>query len=74
MADIVLVSNHSHEMKGYSKDQVADFQREFAHMCIDAGAHAYIGHGPHVLRGVEIYKERPIFHGLGDFFYQAELI
>jgi poly-gamma-glutamate capsule biosynthesis protein CapA/YwtB (metallophosphatase superfamily) len=74
MADIVLVSSHSHEMKGSSKDQVADFQREFAHMCIDAGAHAYIGHGPHVLRGIEIYNKRPIFHGLGDFFYQAELI
>jgi poly-gamma-glutamate capsule biosynthesis protein CapA/YwtB (metallophosphatase superfamily) len=74
MADIVLVSSHSHEMKGASKDQVADFQREFAHMCIDAGAHAYIGHGPHVLRGIEIYNKRPIFHGLGDFFYQAELI
>ncbi|MBY7144204.1 CapA family protein [Virgibacillus sp. NKC19-3] len=74
MADIVLVSNHSHEMKGTDKSQLADFQQEFAHMCIDAGANAYIGHGPHVIRGIEIYKERPIFHGLGDFFYQAELI
>ncbi|MDQ7092639.1 CapA family protein [Desulfosporosinus sp. PR] len=73
-ADIVLVSCHSHEMKGSAKEQLADFQREFAHMCIDEGAHAYIGHGPHVLRGIEIYKERPIFHGLGDFFYQCELI
>ncbi|WP_018306506.1 CapA family protein [Desulfitobacterium hafniense] len=73
-ADIVLVSGHSHEMKGKDKQRLADFQREFAYLCIDAGAHAYIGHGPHVMRGIEIYKERPIFHGLGDFFYQCELI
>ncbi|WP_312094978.1 CapA family protein [Niallia sp.] len=73
-ADIVLVSCHSHEMRGLQKEQLTDFQREFAHMVIDEGAHAYIGHGPHVLRGIEIYKKRPIFHGLGDFFYQAELI
>lgn len=73
-ADLVLVSSHSHEMKGTDKSLPADFQRDFAHWCIDAGAHAYIGHGPHVIRGVEIYRERPIFHGLGDLFYQAELI
>lgn len=73
-ADIVLISHHSHEMKGLHKEKVADFQQVFAHMCINAGAHAYIGHGTHVLRGIEIYKNKPIFHGLGDFFYQAELI
>jgi len=73
-ADVVLVSSHSHEMIGLNKEKIAEFQQEFAHMCIDAGAHAYIGHGPHVLRGIEIYNEKPIFHGLGDFFYQAELI
>ena len=73
-ADIVLVSTHSHEMKGTDKSQLADFQRQLAHLCIDEGAHAYIGHGPHVIRGIEIYRGRPIFHGLGDLFYQAELI
>lgn len=73
-ADFVLISCHSHEMRGLDKSAPADFQLAFARMCIDEGAHMYAGHGPHVLRGVELYRERPIFHGLGDLFYEAELI
>jgi hypothetical protein len=34
---------------------------------IDAGADAVIGHGPHVLRGIEFYRERPIAYSLGNF-------
>lgn len=33
-----------------------------------------IGHGPHVLRGIEIYKERPIFYSLGNFIFQNETV
>lgn len=73
-ADLVLISCHSHEMRGLDKSAPADFQLAFARMCIDEGAHMYAGHGPHVLRGVELYRGRPIFHGLGDLFYEAELI
>lgn len=73
-ADIVLVSHHAHEMKGMQKDQPADFIREFARYCIDQGAHAYIGHGPHILRGIEIYKEHPIFYSLGDFIFQNDTV
>jgi poly-gamma-glutamate synthesis protein (capsule biosynthesis protein) len=47
---------------------------DFARTCIDCGAHAVIGHGPHVLRGIEIYKNRPIFYSLGDFVLQNENI
>ncbi len=71
-ADVVLVSHHTHEFKGDGKDVPADFAREFARACIDNGAHAYLGHGPHIPRGIEIYKSRPLFHGLGDFFLQYE--
>jgi hypothetical protein len=34
---------------------------------LDAGADAVVGHGPHVLRGVEFYKGKPIFYSLGNF-------
>ena len=34
---------------------------------IDAGADAVIGHGPHVLRGIEFYRGRPIAYSLGNF-------
>lgn len=39
----------------------------FAHTVIDAGADLVIGHGPHVLRGMEIYKDRLIDYSLGNF-------
>ncbi|WP_048600242.1 CapA family protein [Rubeoparvulum massiliense] len=71
-SDYVLVSLHAHEMKGDRKDVAADFVVEFAHRCIDEGAHAFIGHGPHILRGMEIYKNRPIFYSLGDFIFQND--
>jgi poly-gamma-glutamate capsule biosynthesis protein CapA/YwtB (metallophosphatase superfamily) len=73
-ADVVLVSHHAHEMKGMDKDQPADFIKEFAHFCIDSGAHAYIGHGPHILRGIEMYKGRPMFYSLGDFIFQNDVV
>ena len=41
--------------------------RKFARIVIDAGADAVIGHGPHVLRGMEIYKNRLIAYSLGNF-------
>ena len=50
------------------EDQTPDFLIDFAHKAIDNGADAFVGHGPHVLRGVEIYKGKPIFYGLGEFF------
>ena len=69
-ADYVIVSLHSHEIEGDSKENPAAFVKEFAHFCIDQGAHAIVGHGPHLMRPIEIYKKRPIFYSLGDFVLQ----
>jgi len=41
--------------------------RAFAHAVIDAGADLVLGHGPHVLRAFEVYKERFIAYSLGNF-------
>ncbi len=73
-ADCIVVSIHSHEIRHTSKEEPADFLVEFAHKCIDAGAHAVVGHGPHLLRPIEIYKGKPIFYSLGDFTLQNENI
>ncbi len=73
-ADYVLVSIHSHEMAGDDKSKPAQFLETFSRNCIDAGAHAVIGHGPHILRGIEIYKNRPIFYSLGNFIFQNETV
>lgn len=41
--------------------------RRFAQFAIDAGASAVFGHGPHVVRPYEVYKDKPIFFSLGNF-------
>jgi hypothetical protein len=41
--------------------------RAFAHAAIDAGASLVLGSGPHVIRGVERYRGRPIAYSLGNF-------
>lgn len=69
-ADYVFVSIHSHELSGSEKETPSEFLQEFAHFCIDNGADAIVGHGPHLLRAIEVYKERPIFYSLGDFVIQ----
>lgn len=61
-----LFTLHNHE-PGNDSDRPADFAIEIARKAIDAGADAYVGHGPHILRGIEIYKGKPIFYSLGNF-------
>jgi len=72
-ADWVIASIHSHEGDG-EKVKPARFFQPFARACIDAGADAVLGHGPHVLRGIEIYKGKPIFYSLGNFIQQLEQV
>ena len=74
MADYVVVAMHSHQLGGFSKEQPDQFYEEFARRCIDLGAHAVIGSGPHLLRPIEIYKGCPIFYSLGDFIIQLETV
>lgn len=69
-ADYVIISLHSHEMGGNAKEEPADFIKEFSRFCIDCGTDAVVGHGPHLLRPIEIYKECPIFYSLGDFILE----
>lgn len=69
-ADYIMVSVHSHQISGDAKENPSEFLKDFAHRCIDAGAHAIVGHGPHLLRPIEVYKDCPIFYSLGDFVLQ----
>ncbi len=41
--------------------------REFAHYCIDHGADVVFGHGPHVVRAMEVYKGKFVAYSLGNF-------
>jgi poly-gamma-glutamate synthesis protein (capsule biosynthesis protein) len=51
--------------------EVLDYMREIAHAAIDAGADMVIGHGPHFVLPVEIYKGRPVFYGMGNFSFHT---
>ncbi|RLI10752.1 CapA family protein [Candidatus Bathyarchaeota archaeon] len=73
-ADWVLFSLHAHEGRMGDPERPAEFIEEFARACIDAGAHAVIGHGHHAMRGIEIRDGRPIFYSLGDFIFQNETV
>ena len=73
LADLVIVSLHCHE-SGADRSLPADFIPIFAKAVIDAGADVFVGHGPHVLRGIEIYKGKPIFYSLSNFIFQNETL
>ncbi len=80
LSDWVIFSLHDHASasKGSEGFKPREFApepiEEFAHACVDAGADAFVGHGPHVLRGIEVYKGKPIFYSLGNFVFQSTLI
>ena len=69
--DFLAVSLHwgVHLVKGV----IADYEKEIAHAAIDAGADMIIGHGPHILKAVEIYRGKPIFYSLGNFCFDMPL-
>lgn len=46
--------------------KLAPYERPLAHAAIDAGADLVVGHHAHILRGIERYRGRFIFHGLGN--------
>lgn len=71
-ADYVVISIHSHQLRDVKKEEPSQFLEEFSRKCIDAGADAVIGTGPHLIRPIEIYKGKPIFYSLGDFFLENE--
>ncbi|EMA26827.1 capsule synthesis protein CapA [Haloarcula argentinensis DSM 12282] len=75
-SDVTVASLHVHTgANGRINDQsVPEFLEVVAHKCINAGADVVMCHGPHVLRGIEIFNDAPIFYSLGDFAMQHQTI
>ncbi|SJM59537.1 CapA family protein [Gulosibacter sp. 10] len=73
-ADVVLVSMHAHEGEdeGWYSEQPAEFLVEAAHAMVEAGASAVFGHGPHMLRGIEVHRGAPIFYSLNGLTFDLE--
>ncbi|MBR2615678.1 MAG: CapA family protein [Clostridia bacterium] len=70
VADYVMISIHTHQIVGSDKTTVSDVLQSICRAFVDMGADAVIGHGPHLLRAIEVYKNKPIFYSLGDFIIQ----
>jgi len=72
--DVVMVSLHNHDRSHHRaygiQDTTPPNDEIMYRRAIDAGADMVIGSGPHVLRGIEIYKGKPIFYSLSNFIYQ----
>ena len=77
LVDVVLVSFHG-GAEGFSAQHTPNATETyygedrgnliaFSHTAIDAGADIIIGHGPHVLRGIELYNNKLICYSLGNF-------
>jgi poly-gamma-glutamate capsule biosynthesis protein CapA/YwtB (metallophosphatase superfamily) len=68
-ARIVIVGIHEHWGTNKYNAPVKHIET-FARACIDSGADVVFNTGPHRLWGIEIYKGKPIFYSLGNFFFQ----
>lgn len=88
-SDFVTFAIHSHDFRdtrggfrGFgipeaehldTNPSIADYLPVMAKAAIDSGADLFQGTGVHVLRGIEIYNNRPIFYGLGEFIRQRDI-
>jgi hypothetical protein len=78
-SDFMLSNIHWHQnrydFQAYSYDHFpADFEIRFAHMAIDQGDDLFAAEGVHTIKGVEIYKGKPIFYGLSNFAFQSGIM
>lgn len=73
LADFVVVNIHGHQPGNFAVEP-PEWMKELTRACIDAGASLIAIHGPHQLRGIEVYREKPILYSIGNFFLQTETI
>ena len=78
-SDIMVSNMHWHQnryaFQAYSHDHFpADFEIKFAHDAIDQGDDVFIAEGVHTIKGVEIYKGKPIFYGVSNFIFQSAIM
>ncbi|GAB4115783.1 MAG: hypothetical protein Kow00103_10820 [Candidatus Caldatribacteriota bacterium] len=69
--DFLVVSCHWGISEG-GTHMVTRYQELIAHCAIDAGADMIIGHHPHALQPIEIYKDKPIIYSLANFIFALE--
>lgn len=66
LTDFIVVNIHWGNEYQHNQNKL---QKQVAYKLIDAGVDVVIGHHPHVIQGIEIYKNKPIFYSLGNFIF-----
>ena len=66
LCDILVVVFHKGGDAG-SSNKLSMYDQQVSYAAIDAGADLVMGHHAHMLKGIELYRGKAIFHGLGDF-------
>jgi poly-gamma-glutamate synthesis protein (capsule biosynthesis protein) len=71
-ADVVVVSWHW-GISPFSggKGELVGYQTEMAHIAVDAGADLIVGHHPHLVQPIEVYKGKVIFYSLANFVHDG---
>jgi poly-gamma-glutamate synthesis protein (capsule biosynthesis protein) len=69
-ADLVILYHHNHLLEKDDK-LTPTWQQAVAKRGIDAGAGMFVSHGAPLLHGIEIYKGKPLFYGLGSLIFQS---
>jgi len=70
-SDILIAYLHDHLWEP-DPWMTSAWKRTFARACIDAGASLFVSHGAPLLQGIEMYRAKPLFHGLGSFIFQTK--
>lgn len=72
--DVVMLALHNHDVSHHRafgiQDRTPPNDELVYRRAVEAGAAAVLGSGPHVLRGIELHRGRPIFYSLSNFIYQ----
>jgi poly-gamma-glutamate synthesis protein (capsule biosynthesis protein) len=63
--DVLVIALHKGVV--HTPAHIAMYETAVSRAAVDAGADVVIGHHAHITRGVEMYRGKPIFHGLGNF-------
>jgi len=71
-ADVVIVSWHW-GVSPYSggKGELVGYQTKMAYAAVDAGADLVVGHHPHLIQPIEVYKGKAIFYSLANFVHDG---
>ena len=69
-AGYVIAYLHNHQW-GDDMATTKPWARDFAKRCVDAGADVFVSHGAPLLHGIELYRGRPLLHGLGSLVFHS---